>query len=57
MRLPVAIQAHLAVTELTHLKELAQMADQQIGLDFVGLRSDPCFETSVFGPLSYFLMY
>ena len=57
MRLPVAIQAHLAVTELTHLKELAQMADQQIGLVFVGLRSDPSFETSVFGPLSYFLMY
>ena len=28
MRLPVAIQAHLAGTELTDLKELAQMADR-----------------------------
>ena len=27
MRLPVAIQAHLAGTELTDLKELAQMAN------------------------------
>ena len=28
MRLPVAIQAHLAGTELTEIKELAQMADR-----------------------------
>ena len=28
MRLPVAIQAHLAGTELTDIKELAQMADR-----------------------------
>ena len=28
MRLPVANQAHLAGTELTDLKELAQMADR-----------------------------
>ena len=28
MRLPVVIQAHLAGTELTDLKELAQMADR-----------------------------